>query len=119
MDFFVTLILWFMTVFSISSMILYSPLFETIREKWIAYFDSKDNWLLNKLQHLMICQLCISFHIAYLTGWLFFPNLSIIWYFILAFPISGFSWSLGASTLKNLWQRAMNEKVYNKLIKKD
>jgi hypothetical protein len=96
--------------FSISSMLLYSPGPEELREKWIKFFGKFKNKLLRKPMYLMICQLCCSFWIALISSFWIIGYSTFITSFILSIIAAGISWMLGAFTLKCLYSKAYYEK---------
>lgn len=94
------LVLSILVTFAISSMWLYSPGPEKVREWWLqhtGYFAP-----------LAYCQLCCSFWIGLFICSVLFPfPLNVI----CAFACSGMSWMLGAITNFFLWGRAIFEEM--------
>ncbi len=120
-------ILAILATFGLSSAILYSELFKGLREWWFVKFRGYT------LEHLLRCQLCISFYISIFfiglleTDGIFFNNIRNIYdvlgdiftIFTLSISISGISWLLGALTLAALWIKAMCEKVYKDIERQE
>jgi hypothetical protein len=86
-----------LTVFGISSGILYSELVKEWKDAWIKYWAKSKH--LSKLQYYGVCQLCISVPITLFLEWLFLPYIGIIYYILFAISIAGISWMLGGITL--------------------
>lgn len=82
------LIIYFLFVYSITSIVLYSYIFDWLRKWWDKKFKGR------LLEHLMLCSLCFSFHVSYLTQWLIVPFTSIKDYIVLSFVSAGISWLL-------------------------
>ena len=94
-------ILFCLLVFSISSMWLFSPMFEKIKNWWV------DNTGI--LSALGYCQLCCSFWISMMIyPWFYFMDIRDILTY--AFISSGVSWTLGALTNFLLYGKALFEK---------
>lgn len=97
-------IIFSLAIFSMTSMILYTSLFEKFRERWISIFEGR------LLDNLVVCQLCISFWIA-LALYSFKESQLNIDSVIVAFGIAGISWLLGAFTQCCLWFTALIKKL--------
>jgi ABC-type Na+ efflux pump permease subunit len=93
LNFAISYIIFTLTVFAISSGLLYSEGPRTIRDWWLRKFKGK------KIEHLFICQLCQSFWIAMALHSFFLPFRFIIHYILVCFSVAGCSWLLGGATL--------------------
>lgn len=103
-----TVIYFWLLVFSLSSGWLFSPGPSWLRDGWEEYF-TRSKWF-SHLKWLSICQLCVSFWFAIGTEWIFYEfNGDYIAYIIIALCASSVSWTLGAFTTACLWIKAYYE----------
>ncbi len=103
------LIVIIMFVYGASSMWLFSPGPEKIREWWIKNTG--------KLAPLGYCQLCCSFWIALMPCYVTYAGM--LTPLMLAIGISGLSWMLGAITNAFLWLKASLEYDFEQREKYD
>jgi len=96
-----TILMLFMATFALSSMWLYSPGPEALRNWW------KEN--MGPLAALAYCQLCSAFWIGLALHLCFAgPSPAIAW----ALGYAGASWMLGAITNVALWTKAYYEQRF-------
>jgi hypothetical protein len=87
---------------SISSMWLFSPMFEFLREQFLE---------VPYIKHLAICQICCAFWIAIPVTLVIMEGPTVLGVILHAFCAAFISWSLGAWTTKNLWERAFHQRT--------
>lgn len=103
-----------MSVFTITSAILYSELVSDLRDCWINYFKGVKNKQIAKLQFLGMCSLCLAFHIANVIQWLFLPIVGIQWYLGYTLAATGLTWILTSKVNSLQWNKVRNEQEYNR-----
>lgn len=106
--------LFVMTVFTLTSAVLYSEIVSDLRTCWIDYFKSAKNRQVQKLQFLGICSLCLSFHVANIIQWLYLPLIGVEWYLAFSLSACGITWCITSWVSNQMWQKAYYEKKFNR-----
>ena len=105
-----------MVVFTLTSGVLYSEIVHNTRDCWVSYFKERKNIVLNKLQYLGICSLCLSFHVANVVQWLFMPVIDISLYIGYSLAACGLTWILTTIVNSLQWHKVFHEAQYNEIM---
>ena len=106
-----------LTVFSLSSMILFTEGFKWFRDICQDFFERFKKFkyfkFVSHLKWLTVCQLCISFWITLILEQYLIDFDGLFIYLCIAFSVAGLSWFLGAITQFFLWGTAFLRVEFN------